>query len=330
MQPIGQGQDANAGPLSEEEWRWIDQEINTWVMERMTALSLLDVTHIGAGKTAYEWSKYNDVGSPVITYTYEEEGLIKTTKTPTRADMIGIRVDFEVSKLERDANGRYETQQLENGLKKLDQFIDRAVYRGYDVKGVINNTPMSSVVGLFNWASVNTMGAGGSGIDADDSMVTEGDYPHTIKHMISKCVEDYHYGPYDLIVTDGCYQQMITNESTTTGLSDLERVLRIPANNATIVPGQMIPSAIQRIVVTPNLLSSAEVNAGGEMLLLDNKKENMDLLVNYDPTRVNLFNGGLTNRLTQQFAIITGLATRVRRPNAVCITVTLTNNVLSA
>jgi len=53
-------------------------------------------------------------------------------------------------------------------------------------------------------------------------------------------------------------------------------------------------------------------------------------LVNYEPTRINLYNGGLTSRLTQQFAMITGLAVRIKRPTSICVTVTLTNSVLSA
>jgi hypothetical protein len=161
-------------------------------------------------------------------------------------------------------------------------------------------------------------------------MTNAGDYPVTIKKMLAKQVEKFHYGPYDLVMTDGSYLQSITNKSTTTGLTDLEEIMRIPSPQAVIQPGLAIPPAIKRIIVTPNLLAATEVNATGEIMLLDNLTENMDLLINYTPTRINLFNGGLTNRLTQQFAMITGLAVRVRRPDAIVVTTTLTNNVLSA
>ncbi len=327
------GYDANGGPLSEREWMFVDNRINWWLQERMTGLNLLSVTNIGAGKMSHEWMKYNDVGSPIFTYTYEEESLVKLTKTPTRANLIGIRIDFEISKLELDANGSYDAQSVDAGMRKLDQFIDRSIYRGTDVAGVRDENGRGvSITGLANDAGTgaNEMAAGSSGQGADDDMTAAGDYPHTVKKMIVKEIEDKHYGPYDLVMTDGCYLQSITNKSSTTGLTDLEELMRIPAPQAVILPGQAIPPAIQRIVVTPNLIAATETNATGDMILFENKPENVDLLVNYAPTRINLFNGGLTNRLTQQFVMITGLAVRVKRPTAICKTVTLTNNVLSA
>lgn len=331
MQNFGVGLDASAGPLSEREWMYIDNRINWWLQERMTALNLLSITNIGAGKMSHEWTKFNDIGSPIFTYTYEEEALVKLTKTPTRANLIGIRVDFEVTKLEMDANGQYESQTVDAGMRKLQQFIDRAIYRGSDVKDVRPEQPgASSVQGLFNFTGIQTLSAGGAGQLSDDSMIKAGDYPHTIKKMIAKEVEKFHYGPYDLVMTDGSYLQSITNKSTTTGLTDLEEIMRIPAPQAVIQPGMQIPPAIKRIVVTPNLLKATETNATGEIMLMDNIPENMDLLINYSPTRINLFGGGLTNRLTQQFAMITGLAVRIRRPDAIVVTETLTNNVLSS
>jgi uncharacterized linocin/CFP29 family protein len=330
MQNFSTARDANAGPLSEREWMYVDNRINWWLQERMTALNLLPITQIGAGKMSHEWNKFNDTGSPIFTYSYEEEALVKLTKTPTRANLIGIRIDFEVSKLEIDANGQFESQSVDAGMRKMQQFIDRAIYRGSDVKDVRAENGIKSLTGLINASGVNEIAAGGAGADADDNMTVEGDYPHTIKHMIAKEVEDFHYGPYDLVMTDGCYLQSITNKSTTTGLTDLEEIMRIPAPQAEIVPGTAIPTAIKRIIVTPNLLAATELNATGDMMIIDNKAENVDLLVNYSPTRINLYNGGLTNRLTQQFAMITGLCVRVRRPTAICITNTLTNNVLSA
>jgi len=326
--------DANAGPLSEREWMYVDNRINWWLQEEMTGLNLLTVTNIGAGKMSHEWHKFNDIGSPIFTYSFQEESLVKLTKTPTRANLIGIRLDFEISKLEMDANGQYESQSVDAGMKKLNQFIDRAIYRGTDVRGIRaeNSIGVSTITGLYNASGINDLGASGAGGSAglDDDMQTTGDYPFTIKKMITKLVEDEHQGPYDLIMTRGCYLQAVSNKSTTTGLTDLEEVMRIPAMQAVITPGDRIPPAIKRIITTPNLLNATETNATGEMLLFDNKPENVDLLINYQPTRINLYGGGLTNRLTQQFAMITGLAVRVRRPTAICVTSTLTNGVLSA
>ena len=330
--PNNYTQDAVAGPLSEREWMYIDNRINWWLQEEMTGLNLLTVTNIGAGKMSHEWHKFNEVGSPIFTYSFQEESLVKLTKTPTRSNLIGIRIDFEVSKLEMDASGQYEAQSVDAGMRKMEQFIDRAIYRGTDVRGIRpeNGIGPSSVTGLFNTSGVNTLGSSGAGIGTDDDMQASGDYPHTVKHMIVKLGEDLHYGPYDLVITDGCYYQAITNKSTTTGLTDMEELLRIPARQSEVLPGQRIPPAIKRIITTPNLLAATETNATGEMMLLDNDPANMDLLVNYQPTRINLYNGGLTNRLTQQFAMITGLAVRVKRPTAICITVTLINGVLSS
>lgn len=324
--------DASAGPLSEREWMFIDSRINWWLQERMTALNLLQVTNIGAGKMSHEWQKFNEIGSPIFTYSFQEESLVKLTKTPTRSNLIGIRIDFEVSKLEMDANGQYESQSVDAGMRKMEQFIDRAIYRGTDVRGVRaeNSIGPSNITGLFNTSGINTIGAGGAGQGTDDDMTEAGDYPYTIKKMMVKLIEDLHYGPYDLVMSDGSYLQAISNKSTTTGLTDLEEIMRIPASLADINPGQRIPAAIKRIIVTPNILDATETNATGEMMLFDNKAENVDLLVNYEPTRINLYGGGLTNRLTQQFAMITGLAVRVRRPTAICVTATLTNNVLSS
>lgn len=325
--------DAAAGALSEREWMYIDNRINWWLQERMTGLNLLSVTKIGAGKMSYEWHKFNEVGSPIFTYSFQEESMVKLTKTPTRSNLIGIRIDFEVSKLEMDASGQYESQSVDAGMKKLDQFIDRSIYRGTDVRGIRaeNSIGVSNVTGLFNTSGISTLGPSGAGgsAGADDDMQTAGDYPWTIKRMMVKLVESVHYGPYDLIMTDGCYLQAITNKSTTTGLTDLEEIMRIPASLSDIKPGQRIPPAVKRIIVTPNLLAATETNATGELLLFDNIPENTDLLVNYEPTRINLYGGGLTSRLTQQFAIITGLAVRVKRPTAICVTETLTNGVLS-
>ena len=324
------GFDAAAGPLSEREWKYVDERINWWLQERMTALNLLSVTSIGAGKMSHEWYKYNEIGNPLFTYTFEEEALVKVTKTPTRDKLIGIRIDFEISKLEIDANGKYEAQSVDAGMKKMDQFIDRAIYRGTDVKDVrAEQGTGASVLGIFNATNAQTLGGSGSGAGNDDDMSVEGDYPITIKRMIVKLVKRDHYGPYDLIMSNGSYLQSITNKSTTTGLNDLEEIMRIPAPQAVIIPGQAIPPAIKKIVVTPNILNATETNTNGEMCLFDNLQENIDLLVNYPPTRINLFNGGLTTRLTQQFAMITGLVVRVRRPTAICITVTLTNSVMA-
>ncbi len=324
--------DASAGPLSEREWMYVDNRINWWLTERMTALNLLTTTKIGAGQMSHEWSKFTDTGEPIFTYTFEEESLVKLTKTPTRANLIGIRIDFEVTKLEMDINGQFESQSVDAGMKKLEIFIDRAIYRGTDVKDIRSENPTATtrVKGLFNASGINSMGANGSGIGTDDDMTDAGDYPTTIKKMIVKEIEDKHYGPFDLVMSDGSYLQSITNKSTTTGLTDLEELLRIPSNQAVIEPGKQIPPAIKQIIVTPNILNATETNATGEMMLIDNQPENVDLLVNYEPTRINLYNGGLTNRLTQQFAMITGLAVRVKRPTAICVTETLTNNVLSS
>lgn len=332
IRPNNFSTDASAGPLSEREWMYIDNRINWWLQERMTGLNLLSITNIGAGKMSHEWSKFNDIGSPIFTYSFQEESMVKLTKTPTRSNLIGIRIDFEVSKLEMDANGQYESQSVDAGMKKLDQFIDRAIYRGTDVRGIRaeNSIGVSNITGLFNSSGIQTLGANGAGQGTDDDMQAAGDYPFTIKKMMVKLVEYKHYGPYDLILTDGCYLQAITNKSTTTGLTDLEEIMRIPASLADIQPGQRIPPAVKRIIVTPNLLSATETNATGEILLFDNIPENVDLLVNYQPTRINLYNGGLTNRLTQQFAMITGLAVRIRRPEAICVTATVTNGVLSS
>lgn len=332
LKPNNYGADAAAGPLSEREWMYIDQRINWWLSERMTGLNLLTVTKIGAGKMSHEWHKFKEIGSPVFTYSFQEEALNKLVKEPTRNNLVGIRIDFEVSKLEMDARGQYQSESVDAGMRKLDQFIDRSIYRGTDVRGIRaeNSVGVSNVTGLFNHSSAQSLGASGAGIDTDDDMTSAGDYPTTLKKMMVKLIEENHYGPYDLVMTDGCYMQSITNKSTTTGLTDLEEIMRIPASMAEITPGQRIPPAIKKIVVTPNLVNATETNATGEMMLLDNQPENVDLLVNYDPMRVNLYGGGLTNRLTQQFAIITGLAVRVRRPTAIVITETLTNDVLSS
>lgn len=331
--PNNYSMDAAAGALSEREWMYIDNKINMWLTERMTGLNLLAVTKIGAGKMSYEWNKFNEIGSPIFTYTYEEESLVKVTKTPTRNNLIGIRLDFEVTKLEMDANGQYESQSVEQGMIKLDQFIDRTIYRGTDVRGIRaeNSIGVSNITGLFNTSGIQTLGGNGAGQDSDDDMTASGDYPHTVKKMMVKLVIPYHHhGPFDLVMTEGSYLQAVTNKSTTTGLTDLEEILRIPASVSDIRQGQSIPPAIKRIVVTPNLLSAAETNATGEIMLMDNSAENMDLLINYDPTRINLYGGGLTPRLTQQFALITGLAVRIKRPTAICVSATLTNNVLSS
>lgn len=324
------GQDANAGPLSEREWMYVDNRINWWLTEKITALNLLNITKVGEGKMSIEYSAFSDVGSPIFTYSFQEESLVKLDKTPTRLNLVGIRIDFEISKIELDINSNYQAQCVDAGMRKISQFIDRAVYRGADVYGLRTENVKFATKGLFNTTSVNNIAAGGSGVDADDSMVNPGDYAHTVNHLITLCAEDDLYGPYDLVMTKGCYLQAIANQSTTTGLKDLEDVLRIPAMEAIIQSGEQISPAIKRLITTPNLVGAAEANASGEMMLLDNQPDNMDLVVNYDPTRINLYGGGLTNRLTQQFAIITGLVARVRRPNAIATTTTLTNNVLSS
>jgi len=325
-----QQQDANAGPLSEREWMYVDNRINWWLTEKITALNLLNVTKVGEGKMSIEYSAFNDVGSPIFTYSFQEESLVRLDKTPARLNLIGIRIDFEVSKIELDINGNYQAQCVDAGMRKMAQFIDRAIYRGADIYELRPENNKPATKGLFNTSSINNITAGGSGVDADDSMIASSDYPHTVNHLITLCAEDNLYGPYDLVMTKGCYLQAIANQSSTTGLKDLEDVLRIPAMEAIIISGQQISPAIKRLITTPNLVGAAEANASGEMMLLDNQPDNMDLCVNYDPTRINLYNGGLTNRLTQQFAIITGLIARVRRPNAIATTTTLTNNVLSS
>lgn len=323
-------QDANAGPMSEREWMYVDNRINWWLTEKMTALNLLSTTKVGDGRMSIEYSAFNDVGSPILTYTYQEEALVKLDKTPTRLNLVGIRIDFEVSKIELDINSNYQAQCVDAGMKKMAQFIDRVVYRGADIRGLRPENLSTATVGLFNAASINNIAAGGSGIDADDSMVNPGDYAHTLNHLITLCAEDDHYGPYDLVLSKGCYLQAIANQSVTTGLKDLEDMLKVPALEAIIMSSEAIPAAVKRVITTPNIISATEANATGDMMILDNQPDNMDLVVNYDPTRINLYGGGLTNRLTQQFAMITGLVARVRRPNAIATTTTLTNNVLSS
>lgn len=325
------GTDANAGALSEREWMWVDNRIHWWLQEKMTALQILGVTKVGSGQMSHEYNKYVELGSPIFTYTFEEESLVKLVKTPTRAAMLGIRLDVELSKLDQDANGQYGSQSLDAGMRKLEQFIDRAIYRGSDVLGKRTDSAFAATVqGLFTTTGQNTLGANGGGADSDDNMTAAGDYPHTVKKMIALLLEDNHYGPYTLVMTRGCYLQAIKNRNTTTGLTDLDELLRIPAPQAMIKVGERIPSAVNRIVTTPNLLAAAETNATGELLLLDTNKDYVDLLVNYEPTRINLYGGGLTNRLTQQFVLLTGLCTRFVEPTAACISVTLTNDVLSA
>jgi len=324
----------SAGQITESQWRYIDQRINWWLTERFTAMRAFPQFKIEPGKQTIEFWKWNEVGSPAITLTFEEEAKLQLTRTPTRLTLIGVRADFELNIRDAAADPKLANRQVDAGMRILQQFIDRIVYRGTDIRGKDDgNSSPTSIEGFFNTTGINSLGANGAGQGGDDDMTAYGDYPYTIKKMIVKLIEDNQYGDdgqYTLVVTPGCYAQMITNKSTTTGLTDLQEVLQIPASDAIVSSTSGLKPAIKQILTTPNLLNDSETNSTGEMLLIDPRPENIDVVVGRQPTRIALFNGGLNSRLNSQFAIITSLVPRVRRTTALCKTVTLTNNVLSS
>lgn len=328
MRGFGVARDASAGPLSEREWMWVDNRIHWWLQEEMTALRLMNVKKIGEGKMSHEFSRYEHDGRPIFTYTFEEEALAKQVKVPTRKNLIGIRMDIELSKLEMDASGNYQSIALDGAMRQFQRYVDRAVYRGYDVKdknlkqGTGAIAP--AVQGLCTYTGIND--ATDVGGDGGDDLTAAGDVPSAAKDQMAELITDHHYGPYTLCITRSVYLQAMDNEDSNTGLTDLDRLWRIPLSQGIIEPGRRVPSAISKIVTTPNLLNADETSSNGFMLMVDPKPEYMDLLVNYEPTRINLFNGGLTNRLTQQFALITGLSTRMIRPTAACKSDDLTTN----
>jgi uncharacterized linocin/CFP29 family protein len=314
--------------LTGSDWKNIDKKIQDYLTAPLVALKLFDTTRIPAGKMVQEFYEWEELEGALFTYSLEEQNLLKLTKKVNLQRLIGMRVDFEMGKVETDAMRSsglsYESDVLRLGSQRMSQFIDRAVFLGTSARDMRGSMALT-IEGMYNKTGVQTIEAGAG---LDDDITAVGDGPDTVLRAINQLVAQNHYGPYDLVISPGVWSQLIKNRNATSDRTDMSLIMDFPRIDSD--GNTLKEAAIRSIRVTKELYAGDEANSYGQLMLCETKKENMEVLINYDIQRLNLFNGGLNPRLAYQFCLIAGMAANVKRPNAIVVAKDLTLDVFAA
>jgi hypothetical protein len=208
--------------LTDEEWEYVDKEINRVLRRKLTMFTYLQnkglIRDISFGTQKVTHWFYKDVPMPHVTTSFREKPEALAPVDSAEAKVFGFQQGIYLSK-KTIAAARMGGQRdilLDQYLIKLEKMaeaLETAVVLG---TGHYLTTPDLAIKGLFNNASVNNLAANACGIGTDDNMTAIGDFVVTLPLAISAMRADKKYGPYDLVWTSGLDSQARKNYNATT------------------------------------------------------------------------------------------------------------------
>jgi hypothetical protein len=313
-------------PVNTEALRYYDNEILNVLRATVTYDKYVTTRTLPRGKADVKYWTPVTPSDPNYTYDFREPNADKLVREESTQKMVGIHKDCYIPMTELDGSAhsieRADAGNVRESTALVGEWIDKTVLRGTDIyaeKTAGTLKPVGDLTGLFNATGVNTLGAGGAGIGTDDDLTAIGDIITTTDVMIGKLREDKHYGPYALVVTDGVARQMTKNYNATTNATEwqlFQQTFMNPANAALV-------GYIKAVYVSRHLANAALTTSNQEMMLLEPKPSNFYLAQTYPLERGRPF---IDKKEGLNFTIRWKGAAVVKRPTAICISVTLTTS----
>lgn len=174
--------------------------------------------------------------------------------------------DIDASRNNQYYNTDLKALTLRGTTGTIVDYKEKVQWRGYDISGRaiggVNEQGSidTNAKGILNTTNVQTFSSGAGG---DSNLTAAGDGSATVGLGLSDLVTYHYYGPYDFVMTPGCYAQLAANQNSTTHIHDIERMQSMIDINGN--------KLLRNIAVTPYLLNTAETTSTGALVMFDRK-----------------------------------------------------------
>lgn len=297
----------------------IDGEVASVMRAMAIADRLFQNVDVGRGKTSEKFYDNKDPLDPILSKNFKtyQPGVEATTESTVYFQ--GVHKDYSFGMVELDAsrNGNYfNSNVLERTTQEftalVQDFKERILWRGGDIRTNNNSGIDARVKGLVNWTGIQTQ-------TTTTDFTTVGNATTAVVDSIKK-LKNYHFKPpYVIVCTPWVYIQMLKNRHAYSNKTEIWEILNLGAE-----AGQNL---ISGIVSTPHLLKVDETTSTGAMYVIamaDHKGRSNIIIAESYPLWHYPLTLGTQIGVAGKFAWMGSMV--IRRPPAICGTTSITTN----
>lgn len=251
----------------------VEKQIFGVVRQLAIAQKIFPTKPIPKGMRQVQTATIIEGEAPRFDDNFNRENLIEVRKELSTFYPVFMHSDFRLNMVDIDASNNapyFNTNLSEMTIGEITaeiaEYKEKVIWRGYSISGravaaaLRQGTIDTNSVGIMNTTNVQTADIGAGG---DSNITAAGDGPASIGIFVGDLAPQDYYGPYDLVMSPGCYAQLVQNQNSTTHITDIERMHSM----VDIKGGKLL----RNMDITKHLIGTAETTSTGAMIMFDRK-----------------------------------------------------------
>jgi uncharacterized linocin/CFP29 family protein len=242
------------------------------VRQKAIAQGIFPTVPIPKGLRQYAVATEIEQEAPKFDDNFNREALDEVRKEEATFYPVFMHKDFALNMVDIQAgNNQWYNKNLLNltvsgTVGTMADYKEKVIWRGYNISGrahaAANRQGLidTNSKGIMDTTNVQTADVGAGG---DSNITAAGDGPASVGIFVGDLAPYDYYGPYDLIISPGCYTQLVVNQNSTTHITDIERM-----HSMIDINGRKL---LRNMDITKYLLGTAETTSTGAMLFFDRK-----------------------------------------------------------